>query len=199
MKKKILIGLGILAVVAAILMAAGVLKFKVGLSPSATNESALPEGWEKYQSGEFGYSVAYPSGWNISENNGANSREVVIMAPQNKAFVRIAAFKDEAVNSVKAVEDSIAEYKASFEKKETEKLSEFESKMDGDVGNFGLSGRMAVGDRVYQFLERGTLAASGRVLIMRGAVNTSEKELTQEEFDALGKTVRQIMDSFGVK
>lgn len=186
-------------VVVVLLMATGVLKFKVGLSPKTANESAVPEGWEKYQSGEFGYSVAYPSGWNVSENNGANSREVVIMTPQNKAFVRIAAFKDESLNSAKTVEDSIAEYKASFDGKETEKLSEFESKMNGDVGNFGLSGRMAVGDRVYQFLERGTLAASGRALIVRGAVNTSEKEMTQEEFDALGKTIRQVMDSFGVK
>ena len=205
MKKKILIGVGVIVIAIIILMATGVLKFSASVSPSQTTsnaeveESILPEGWVKYTSGEFGYSLAYPDGWNISENNGEGSRDVLITAPQGKAFVRIAGFQDASVNSVTAVEASMAAYKASLESKSDEQLNEFKSEMKSGIGYFGAAGKMDVGGIIYQFLERGMLATNGRVLIMRGAVNTSETDLTQEEFDSHIATVKQIMGGFAIQ
>lgn len=196
MTKKILIGIGILAGIIAILMATGVLKFNVSVEPSQQKEFVLPEGWQKYTSGEFGYSVAYPSGWNLTENNNEGSRDVLMVASEGKALVRISGFMDSSLSSPAAVEASMAEYKTSFESKPNEMLKGFQSKMEGNIGGFEASGFMLISDVQYQFLERGLLATNGRVLIVRGAVNTSETSLTQEEFDAYVSTVKQVMDSF---
>ncbi|MBI2641958.1 MAG: hypothetical protein HYW96_00055 [Candidatus Wildermuthbacteria bacterium] len=203
MNKKIVIGVGILVGVVAVLMVTGVFKFNVSVSPSgkeaAQKEFVLPEGWQKYTSGEFGYAIAHPSDWNLKENNNAGARELLVTAPGGSAFVRVAGFVDPSVNSVVAIEASMAEYKASFDSKPNELLNEFKTEIQGQAGGFGASGRMKVNGLVYQFLERGLLAVNGRVLIMRGAVDTTEANLTQEQVDDFGKTVRQVMDSFRVQ
>ena len=152
-----------------------------------------------YTSGEFGYSVAYPSDWNLQENNDGGSRDVILLAPGSKAFARIAGFKDDSLNSAAAVEASIAAYKASFATKTTEELKEFKSEMQAEIGGFMASGRMQMGEGIYQFLEKGLLATNGRVLIMRGGVDTSETNLTQAEFETHVATVKQIMESFATQ
>jgi hypothetical protein len=200
MKKKIFIVLG-LAVVAVIVifMATGVLKFNVG--PTQKQEFVLPEGWTKYTSGEFGFSVAYPEDWNFKENNNGGSREMMFVSPGGKAFVRVAAFIDDSLKTPEAVEASMAQYKATLEAKDEneEVLKQFKSEMNNQMGGFMASGMMASNGSAYQYLERGLLATNGRVLIMRGGVDTSETKLTQAEFDSLVAAVKKIMDSFGVK
>ncbi|MFH1656494.1 MAG: PsbP-related protein [Candidatus Nealsonbacteria bacterium] len=211
MRKKILIGLGVVVIIIIILMATGVLKFNIGIAPSSpitiedenttiVKEFIVPEGWEKYTSGEYGYSVAYPNNWNLKENNSEGTREVLMFAPENKAFVNISAFKDSTLSSPETVEASIAEYKASLEAKDEDQeiLKDFRSEMMGEVGGFNATGIMAVNGVAFQFLEQGLFATNGRVLIMRGAINTSKIDLTQEEFDSFVATVKQIMDSFKI-
>jgi len=203
MNKKILIVVGVVLVIIIIFIATGALKFNASISPSQPkNETAekqeapLPEGWQKYTSGEFGYSVAYPSEWNLSENNTGGSRDLLITGAGGKAFVRIAGYKDDSLSSKESVEASMAEYKASFNSKPNEQLEKFQSKMQEEIGGFEASGLMLVNNVQYLFLERGLLATNGRVLIMRGAVSNAEGAITQEEFEKLSGTVRQIMDSF---
>ena len=200
MTKKIIIGVGILAGIIAVLMATGVFKFNVSVTPSSKEatqkEFVLPEGWQKYTSGEFGYTIAYPSDWNIKENNNAGSRELLITAPGGSAFVRVAGFIDPSINSAEAIEASMAEYKASFNDKPNEQLEKFQSKMQGEIGAFEATGLMLANDVQYRFLERGLLATNGRVLIMRGSVSNAEGTITQKEFEELSATVRKIMDSF---
>src|SRR3989338_11377029 len=136
MNKKILIGVGILVLIIAALAATGSFKFSFRGAPKENQASAkktndefvLPQGWVKYTSGEFGYSVAYPDGWNVQEKNTGN-REVLLTAPKNFAFVRIAAFKDSTITSQETIEASIADYKASFNSKPQEQLKEFKSEM----------------------------------------------------------------------
>jgi len=189
-----------LAGIIAVLMATGVFKFNVSVTPSskeaAQKEFVLPEGWQKYTSGEFGYTIAYPSDWNIKENNNAGSRELLITAPGGSAFVRVAGFIDPSINSAEAIEASMAEYKASFNDKPNEQLEKFQSKMQGEIGAFETTGLMLANDVQYRFLERGLLATNGRVLIMRGSVSNAEGAITQKEFEELSATVRKIMDSF---
>ena len=200
MTKKIIIGVGILAGIIAVLMATGVFKFNVSVTPSSKEatqkEFVLPEGWQKYTSGEFGYTIAYPSDWNIKENNNAGSRELLITAPGGSAFVRVAGFIDPSINSAEAIEASMVEYKASFNDKPNEQLEKFQSKMQGEIGAFETTGLMLANDVQYRFLERGLLATNGRVLIMRGSVSNAEGTITQKEFEELSATVRKIMDSF---
>jgi len=202
MNKKIVIGAGILVGIVAVLMATGVFKFNVSVSPSdkeaEQKKFVLPEGWVKYTSGELGYEVAYPNGWNLQEGNNEGSRDVLILDPGGMAFVRIAAFNDSSLNSVGAIEASLADYKASYADRPNEELKEFKTEINGNIGGFGASGFMLVNDVSYQFLERGLLATNGRVLIVRGAVNNTETAMTSEEFDASVSTVKQIMDSFFV-
>lgn len=204
--KKIFIGIGILAAVIIFMMAIGALKFNVSIAPSdqaaepkeqpkEQKEAVIPEGWLKYNSGEFGYTIAYPDNWNLLEQSSGGSRNVVIAAPQNKAIVRVAAFIDQSLSTPEAVEASMAEYKASFEAKPDELLKQFQSKMQGDIGGFEASGFVLINGIQYQFLERGLLATNGRVLILRGAVNT--KLEAQEDVDAHGAIVKQILNSFG--
>src|SRR3990167_5170226 len=137
MTKKIVIGVGILVGIVAVLMATGVFKFNVSVTPSSKEatqkEFVLPEGWQKYTSGEFGYTIAYPSDWNIKENNNAGSRELLITAPGGSAFVRVAGFIDPSINSAEAIEASMVEYKASFNDKPNEQLEKFQSKMQGEI------------------------------------------------------------------
>ena len=186
--------------IVAVLMATGVFKFNVSVTPSSKEatqkEFVLPEGWQKYTSGEFGYTIAYPSDWNIKENNNAGSRELLITAPGGSAFVRVAGFIDPSINSAEAIEASMAEYKASFNDKPNEQLEKFQSKMQGEIGAFEATGLMLANDVQYRFLERGLLATNGRVLIMRGSVSNAEGTITQKEFEELSATVRKIMDSF---
>jgi len=200
MTKKIVIGVGILVGIVAVLMATGVFKFNVSVTPSSKEatqkEFVLPEGWQKYTSGEFGYTIAYPSDWNIKENNNAGSRELLITAPGGSAFVRVAGFIDPSINSAEAIEASMVEYKASFNDKPNEQLEKFQSKMQGEIGAFEATGLMLANDVQYRFLERGLLATNGRVLIMRGSVSNAEGAITQKEFEELSATVRKIMDSF---
>ena len=200
MTKKIVIGVGILVGIIAVLMATGVFKFNVSVTPSSKEatqkEFVLPEGWQKYTSGEFGYTIAYPSDWNIKENNNAGSRELLITAPGGSAFVRVAGFIDPSINSAEAIEASMVEYKASFNDKPNEQLEKFQSKMQGEIGAFEATGLMLANDVQYRFLERGLLATNGRVLIMRGSVSNAEGTITQKEFEELSATVRKIMDSF---
>jgi len=200
MTKKIVIGVGILVGIVAVLMATGVFKFNVSVTPSSKEatqkEFVLPEGWQKYTSGEFGYTIAYPSDWNIKENNNAGSRELLITAPGGSAFVRVAGFIDPSINSAEAIEASMVEYKASFNDKPNEQLEKFQSKMQGEIGAFEATGLMLANDVQYRFLERGLLATNGRVLIMRGSVSNAEGTITQKEFEELSATVRKIMDSF---
>ena len=189
-----------MAGIIAVLMATGVFKFNVSVTPSskeaAQKEFVLPEGWQKYTSGEFGYTIAYPSDWNIKENNNAGSRELLITAPGGSAFVRVAGFIDPSINSAEAIEASMAEYKASFNDKPNGQLEKFQSKMQGEIGAFETTGLMLANDVQYRFLERGLLATNGRVLIMRGSVSNAEGAITQKEFEELSATVRKIMDSF---
>lgn len=209
MIKKILIGVGVIAAIIAVLMATGALKLNFSIRPSGAEntetqqpqkqEFVLPEGWQKYTSGEFGYSVAYPGDWNVTENNNQGSRDLLIVAPESLAFVRIAAFQDSSLVSIPAIETSMAEYKASFENKPNEDLKEFQTQLQDTTGGFGASGFMSVNGVTYQFLERGILATNGRVLIMRGAVDTTETSTTQAEFDAFVATAKQVMDSFNVQ
>ena len=200
MIKKIVIGVGILVGIVAVLMATGVFKFNVSVTPSSKEvvqkEFVLPEGWQKYTSGEFGYAIAHPSDWNLTENNNSGSRELLITAPGGSAFVRVAGFVDSSINSIEAIEASMAEYKASFDNKPNEKLEGFQSKMEGEIGGFQASGLMIANSIQYRFLEQGLLAANGRVLIMRGSVINTEDAITQEEFEELSAIVRKIMDSF---
>ena len=186
--------------IVAVLMATGVFKFNVSVTPSSKEatqkEFVLPEGWQKYTSGEFGYTIAYPSDWNIKENNNAGSRELLITAPGGSAFVRVAGFIDPSINSAEAIEASMVEYKASFNDKPNEQLEKFQSKMQGEIGAFEATGLMLANDVQYRFLERGLLATNGRVLIMRGSVSNAEGAITQKEFEELSATVRKIMDSF---
>src|SRR3989344_3437298 len=199
MTKKIVIGLGVLAGVVVVLMATGAFKVNLSVTPSQSapqKEFVLPVGWQKYTSGEFGYSVAYPEGWNVREENTGGSRDLLIVAPEGTAFVRISGFKDSSLSSQEAVEASMAEYKASFDNKPNEKLEGFQSKMEGKIGGFQASGLMIANDIQYRFLERGLLATNGRVLIMRGSVSNAEGAITQKEFEELSATVRKIMDSF---
>jgi len=200
MTKKIVIGVGILVGIIAVLMATGVFKFNVSVTPSskeaAQKEFVLPEGWQKYSSGEFGYTVAYPDTWNLSEKNSDGSRDLLIVIPGNKAFVRITGYKDFSLSSKESVEASIEEYKASFNDKPNEQLEKFQSKMEGKIGAFEAAGLMLANDVQYRFLERGLLATNGRVLIMRGSVSNAEGAITQKEFEELSATVRKIMDSF---
>ena len=186
--------------IVAVLMATGVFKFNVSVTPSSKEatqkEFVLPEGWQKYTSGEFGYTIAYPSDWNIKENNNAGSRELLITAPGGSAFVRVAGFIDPSINSAEAIEASMVEYKASFNDKPNEQLEKFQSKMQGEIGAFEATGLMLANDVQYRFLERGLLATNGRVLIMRGSVSNAEGTITQKEFEELSATVRKIMDSF---
>ena len=195
MKKKILIIIGIVIIVVVILMATRVLKFSANISPidegPAPAAQVVPEGWSKYTSGEFGYSILYPKNWNLKDNNNETSREILIVAPESKAFVRVVAFKDPSLTSVATVEGSIAEYKASFDEKPNETLKEFTSEINGEIGGFLASGLMQVDALVYQFLEKGLLATNGNVLVMRGAAKTGVPE-----FEELGKIVKQILDSF---
>ena len=189
-----------MAGIIAVLMATGVFKFNVSVTPSskeaAQKEFVLPEGWQKYTSGEFGYTIAYPSDWNIKENNNAGSRELLITAPGGSAFVRVAGFIDPSINSAEAIEASMAEYKASFNDKPNEQLEKFQSKMQGEIGAFEVTGLMLANDVQYRFLEQGFLATNGRILIMRGSVSNAEDAITQEEFEELSAIVRKIMDSF---
>ena len=113
--------------------------------------------------------------------------------------MRVAAFNDSSLNSVEAIETSIAEYKASFINKPKEELKEFKSEMRNDSGGFDVAGFMNVNGATYQFLEHGVFSKNGRVLIMRGAVDTTETSLTQEEFDALIKITKRIMDGFNAE
>ena len=199
MTKKIVIGLGVLAGVVVVLMATGVFKVNLSVTPSqgtAQKEFVLPEGWQKYSSGEFGYTVAYPDTWNLSEKNSDGSRDLLIVIPGNKAFVRITGYKDFSLSSKESVETSIEEYKASFNDKPNEQLEKFQSKMEGEIGGFEAAGLMLTNDIQYRFLERGLLATNGRVLIMRGSVSNAEGAITQKEFEELSATVRKIMDSF---
>ena len=186
--------------IVAVLMATGVFKFNVSVTPSSKEatqkEFVLPEGWQKYTSGEFGYTIAYPSDWNLKENNNAGSRELLITAPGGSAFVRVAGFIDPSINSAEAIEASMVEYKASFNDKPNEQLEKFQSKMQGEIGAFEATGLMLANDVQYRFLERGLLATNGRVLIMRGSVSNAEGAITQKEFEELSATVRKIMDSF---
>lgn len=189
-----------------LLMVSGVLKFNVSVGPSKQaaeqkeqKETVIPEGWLKYTSGEFGYTIVYPDEWNLLEQDSEGSRNVVIAAPENKALVRIAAFLDQSLSTPAAVETSMTEYKASFENKPDELLKQFQSKMEGNVGGFEASGFVLISGVQYQFLERGLLATNGRVFIMRGAVNTSETAMTQEEFGAHVATIKKIMESFSVR
>ena len=71
--------------------------------------------------------------------------------------------------------------------------------MGDGLGFFAASGLMIVNEATYQFLERGVLSPDGRVVIRRGAVDTTETAMTQEEFDGLVKTAKQIMDSFKIE
>lgn len=190
--KKIFIGLGIaVAGIAVLLIATGSFKFNASFGPK---ESPVPTGWVKYTSGEFGYSLIHPDGWNLQENSGPTSRDLLILAPGGKAFVRIAAFKDESLTTPAALEASIAEYKASFANKPQELLKEFQGKVEGNLGGFGATGAMEIAGVAYQFLERGLLSTNGRVLIMRGAVDAKSVDV-----ETLSQDVRKIMDSFEVQ
>src|SRR3989344_7369830 len=143
MVKKILVGVGILVAIIVVLMTTGVFKVNLSVTPSqstAQKEFVLPEGWQKYTSGEFGYSVAYPGGWNLKEENTGGSRDLLIVAPGGTAFVRISGFKDPSLSSRETVEASMAEYGASFENKSNEKLEKFQSKMEGEIGGFQETG-----------------------------------------------------------
>lgn len=190
-------------------MWSGVLKFSARTEPeknkslnensstSVVKEAMLPEGWVKYTSGEFGYSVAYPDGWNAREEN-TGKRDLLIMAPKSAAFVRISAFKDESLDSEEAVKASMVEYKASFTEKPDEQVKEFKTETKDGLGYFGVSGFMLVSGVSYQFLEKGILSPNGRALIMRGAVDTREESMTEAEFQGFVKIVKQIIDSFTI-
>lgn len=200
MNKKLLViaPIGAVVVIGIVLVATGALKLNVSVSPSqqpAQQEFVVPEGWQKYTSGEFGYTIAYPSVWNLTEENTGGKREVLVVAPEGLAFARVAAFRDSSITSQETIEASIAEYKSSLESQtEDHQVKQFESRMDGNVGVFGVSGLMLVNDIQYQFLEKGVLAQDGRVLIMRGAAEN--RMGTQEEFEARSSIVRDILDSF---
>ncbi|MDZ4286246.1 MAG: hypothetical protein U1A23_04925, partial [Candidatus Sungbacteria bacterium] len=71
MKKVFLIGAGILVLLVVVLVATGSFKFSARIGGEnnvppkggIAQETVVPEGWTKYVSGEFGYTILYPDGW----------------------------------------------------------------------------------------------------------------------------------------
>src|SRR3989344_8687490 len=196
MKKKILIGLGIVVVVIIILMATGALKFSVTVTPSSITDSegksskpVLPEGWVEYPNTEVGYTIYYPQDWKLQENNEQGAEEILLVAPEGTAFVRVAAFQDSSITSEETIRASMKEYEASFAGKSDEVVTKFESDVINTVGYFRVTGGMQINKVPYSFLERGMLAQNGNVIIMRGATVTANVQ-------ALAPIINQIMESF---
>lgn len=203
MKKKLLIGIGVLVVLIIILMATGVLKFSATYAPTpAAPETAAPKttdvtkasqvNMEPYTSTAFGYSISKPVAWKVDEGSSASGLSIMIKEPKSAAFLSIRAMSDKSMNSAEAITASIAQYRTSLSAQPNTTVTDFQTgAVENNVGGFIAKGTMTISSVPFQFEERGLLATNGRVLIMRAATIPQIAEITMP-------LMRQMMESFKI-
>jgi len=175
-------------VIVAIIVVLAVLLFSV-----VRKQVSLPfseKGWQNYSSSSLGFSVSYPSSWNVKEEIAETGPDLLISSNDNSAFVRVRGLLDPHLNSAEAISLSIDGYKKMLVLQESVIISDFQiDEIKDGTGGILVSGQFPINGINYRFEERGQLSTAGHALIMRAAD-------VPENFDSSLPVMKKLMDSF---
>ncbi|MDP1743872.1 MAG: hypothetical protein Q8L51_03770 [Candidatus Amesbacteria bacterium] len=149
-------------------------------------------GWKTFSSKQYGYSLKYPSNWQVQENNTKDTREILVSAKDKSALVKINAYHDPSMTTTDKVTKAIAEMKNKMKTDKNLRVTAFKDSLEGQVGGYIAQGYQKFDTEEWRFENRGLLATNDRVLIMHGAVKPSSPA-TQ------WKIIYEIMESFALE
>ena len=130
--------------------------------------------WETYTSEEYGYSVDIPKGWEVTDTPSENSREITIIHPGAQAIVLITGLKDEGLQDITYMKESMQAFKEKLENDPaTTKLTKFQDQVQGDIGGFIALGEEFRSGINWNFEHRGLLSTDGRILLFHGAAQSN--------------------------
>lgn len=148
---------------------------------------------QKYVNEEMGFSLYLPRDWSVDAVVAASGPDVLV-ASKETAFLRIRGFLDPDLSSPQVIADSLVAYKNGLSKQGVV-ISDWQIDTSSEsLGEFSLEGEFFIGEESYQFSERGWLAITGRVLLVRMADKSesfsSSHPLLQETWDSFQWQVR---------
>lgn len=149
------------------------------------------QGWERFHSEQFGYSIKHPKGWIVSDADFAKKQEIWVIETSKKASVKINAYVDKSMNSPETVKGAIRAFQDKMNSEPNLKVTEFKESMEGKVGGFIAHGEEMIDKEKFIFESRGLLATNGKILIFHGTARMDESE-------KYGEVISEIIESFAL-
>ncbi len=141
---------------------------KPSLSPQIAQKK-IDSRWQAYTSSKFGYSVSYPSDWQLLDGNTDTSRQIMVKDNINLGYVDIQAFFDKTLGEAGKLQEAINTLEQKFRSDPGLKVDKFKSSVEGKVGGYITTGEQTINNEQYNFENRGLLGTNGKVLLFHGA------------------------------
>ena len=149
--------------------------------------------WQEYYSDTLGFSISHPANWTVTETDAASGPDILIAKQDDSAFVRIRGLLDVNLNNTEAIQTSLDQYQKTLALQPDVRITSVQSQDVGEhVKEFTMTGEFPVTGSTFNFEEKGALATTGRVLLMRVAD-------LPDNFEVSLPTMRKIVDSFTVE
>jgi len=122
-----------------------------------------------YSSSEYGYSLSHPKGWSVENVPAKDHREIKVKEPNGRAFVLIAAYKDDRIGNEVSLEEAIASRENAV-RSSASRIDNFEKTIQDDIGGYIATGVETFDNFTVVFQERGLFGTTGKIILFHGAV-----------------------------
>lgn len=141
---------------------------KPSLTPQIAQKK-IDSKWQGYTSAKFGYSISYPSDWQLLDGNTDTSRQIMVKDNINLGYVDIQAFFDKTLGEPGKLQEALNTLEQKFRSDQSLKVTQFKSSVEGKIGGYITTGEQTLNGEQYNFENRGLLGTSGKVLLFHGA------------------------------
>ena len=164
----------------------------INFSTSRTGGNKGDGGWETYKSDDYGYSIQHPKGWRVVDKSSETTRQIYVYEPDNRAYVKIDAYKEDRLDSVEAIADVSEAFKEKISAEPGMVLTQFNESVEGNVGGYIAIGEQTVDDQLFLFENRGLFSTNGRAMLFHRSV-------LKDLFTELDETLTKIINSFSLE
>lgn len=129
--------------------------------------------YKTYESSEYGYSITYPTDWELFDGNTQTSRQILVKQFDGLATVDIQAFFDKALSDTKYMQSSMDAMNGKIKGTPGFTVDKYDSAVVGNQGRYAITGTQTISSVGYNFINMGELATDGRVIVFHGVYKKS--------------------------
>lgn len=145
--------------------------------------------YKTYKSSQYGYSVTYPTDWELFDGNTPTSRQILVKQFDGLATVDIRAFFDKALSDTDYMQSSMDEMSEKIKGTSGITVDKYDSAVIGNRGRYAITGTQTINSVDYIFLNMGELTTDGRVIVFHGVYKKSAPA-------GYAKKVQDVITSF---